>query len=249
MFIIMVRIPVCPLNSLTSSWQTRCWKHSLQIRFHVHDSRRFWHQFWKFSRGLCATNNARLVLGTIERRRYGYVEVKFWHLHMAAEIKIHHTRWHFHNLLLSCLGEPVSTIVWKWNPLWASAAVVDPLQGWTSCAVRDALLPSTVVMPGMWVTVTFRSGHSPLNSLSYKVFSATELLLTQCFLFLTPFSVNSRDYCRWCPRRPAVSEILKPPSLALNYITLHFSPFWCLVWTTAEPLNNVCMIVCIELLQ
>lgn len=66
------------------------------------------------------------------------------------------------------------------------------------CTLRDALLHTTVLnscylsICGLSVSLN-ESGHSPLTSLINKVFLPTELPLTECVLFIAPFSVNSRD--------------------------------------------------------
>ena len=65
------------------------------------------------------------------------------------------------------------------------------------CTLRDALLHNTVLnscylsICGLSVSLN-ESGHSPLTSL-ITVFLPTELPLTECVLFIAPFSVNSRD--------------------------------------------------------
>ena len=66
------------------------------------------------------------------------------------------------------------------------------------CMLRDALLHTTglnscfLSICGLSVSLN-ESGHSPLTSLINKVVLTTELPLTECVLFIAPFSVNSRD--------------------------------------------------------
>ena len=66
------------------------------------------------------------------------------------------------------------------------------------CMLRDAILHTTVLnscylsICGLSVSLN-ESGHSPLTSLMNKVFLPTEMPLTECVLFITPFAVNSRD--------------------------------------------------------
>lgn len=72
------------------------------------------------------------------------------------------------------------------------------LRSFVHCTLRDALLHTTVLnscylsICGLSVSLN-ESGHCPLTSLINKVFLPTELPLTECVLFIAPFSVNSRD--------------------------------------------------------
>ena len=62
------------------------------------------------------------------------------------------------------------------------------------CTLRDALLHTTV-LNSCYLSISAslnESGHCPLTSLINKVFLTTEL--TECVLFIAPFSVNSGDF-------------------------------------------------------
>ena len=129
---------------------------------------------------------------------------------------------------------------------WSSAAVAYPLRGLTHCVFRDALLHTTVVMHGYLCNCHLPfsfdlSGPSPLTSLINNMFLLAELLLTVFFFFFAPFSANSRGCCAWKPQE--TSEILKSPCLApiihsQSYLDHISSPFWHLVRTKTEPLDQ-----------
>ncbi len=83
--------------------------------------------------------------------------------------------------------------------MWSSAAVAHLLQG-STCAFRDGILHTLVVMSGYFSycclsIISNQSAHSPLTSDINKAFSSTQLPLTGYFLFFEAFSVNSRDGC------------------------------------------------------
>lgn len=105
-----------------------------------------------------------------------------------------------------------------------------------------------LVWISIWITVAFLWSWTSLLSLLILLWPWTSTrLVTGYFLFLTPFSVNPRNWCV-CenPSRAALSEVLKSARLAqlhmphaewLYPFLFHFPlsfPFWCSAWTSAS---------------
>ena len=138
--------------------------------------------------------------------------------------------------------------------LKSSAAVAYPLKGLMHCVFRDALLHTTVVMCGNAWLSTFLSALSSLALLLWPL-SLTRCLCRQscCSLDVFYFSYHSLQTPETAvhenPRRSAVSEMLKPPCLALasfcsqSHLDPISCPLWHLVWKTAVPLDYVCIML------
>ena len=104
----------------------------------------------------------------------------------------------------------IRLIFWTY---WSSAAVACPLRGLTH-VFRDALLHTTVVMCGYLHCCHFPvSFDQPSPSPQTRDFCRQNYCPLDVFLFFAPCFANSWDCCA-----SAVSEILKPPSLASTII-------------------------------
>ena len=132
---------------------------------------------------------------------------------------------------------------------WSSVTVVYPLKGLMPSVFRHALLQTTVVMHGY--TASFnRSGPSPLISLINNAFL---IVFPQSCCSLDVFSLSHHSLqtletvvCE--DHRSAVSEILwhQQSFHSQSHLRSHFFPIWS--EKTAEPLDHVCMLLCIYLL-
>ncbi len=114
-----------------------------------------------------------------------YAKFRPYHLNVAAEIETYQTRQHFSNLR---------------HPVWSSAAVAHLLQCLTCCAFRDGILHILVVTSGYLSycclsIISNQSAHSPLTSTRH--FCPHNCCSLDYFLYFGPFSVTSRDGCKW----------------------------------------------------
>lgn len=131
-----------------------------------------------------------------------HVVYTFWpyHPNIATEIKFHHTREHFLNLMLSRFGvKPYPRFpAFSWQE-YLSTGVAHLHQGSTCCAFRNVILH--LVIRSVYLNYSClpvssnQSIHPPRTSDINKAFSPGILALIQYFLFLDPFPVNFRDGC------------------------------------------------------